>query len=754
MALRINHNITALDAWRNLTMTTNSMSKSMEKLSSGFRINRAADDPAGLVISEQFRAQIAGLNAAVKNSEGSINMIQTAEGALTEINNLLVGMRELAIHAANEGFNDQNQLLADQAEITNAIKTINRIASNTQFGTKKLLDGSTDNVAAITTGNSSGLNTKESNLTSGTHSITAVKLSDSSGSFNISNLGIKTPVSVSNLSDGVHNVDVVQASDGAIKQGDAVLIKDAWNNGLSIDATAAVARVIGTFAASTNATSATGTVTLAVDYQESVDGPIGVQYLTFGITSAAEGNMGAGTTARIFRDALNTAISNNVNLAGKVSAATATGGTMHINTTGSGAGYSVNVASMTTTGNVTLNFAGGGTRTFVGENARGTSVNDTLQVSAQLATAGTNPSTWNNVAFAVNGGAATTINTSAQLLTIMNTSLKTAFGTVHDGTGASASAKVLADTVTSGGQTSLKIYTVDEGSYFYLGFNDTSTSANSTGSAFGITTDAVNNTGQDALVSLDGYINTINRVDFYQTTANQNSVTLYDSGDTASRGSVSMTVDNGKTYGGINVGNVLLDVDASVFSVRLDGGPAYSVTAGEWSTIFDNTGEQSIKVNYDLTSAGGTEQMNVTDSALVFQIGGNVGQTAKIGIQNMDADYLGKNVTGNQFNSLSKISVTSADQAQDAQVIIDAAIDEVTNVRGTLGSFQRNTLESNLANLRIAAQNLTAAESSIRDTDMAQEMSSFVRYQILLQAGTAMLAQGNQVPQVVLSLFR
>jgi flagellin len=129
MSLRINNNIAAINAHRNLVMTTNNLSKSMEKLSSGYQINRAADNPAGLVISEQFRAQIAGLNRAISNSEGSINMIQTAEGSLNELNSLLISMRELAIHAANEGFNDTAQLEADQAEITNAIRTIDRIAT-------------------------------------------------------------------------------------------------------------------------------------------------------------------------------------------------------------------------------------------------------------------------------------------------------------------------------------------------------------------------------------------------------------------------------------------------------------------------------------------------------------------------------------------------------------------------------------------------------------------------------------------------
>ncbi len=172
MSLRINHNIAALDAHRNLTLTTRNLSSSMEKLSSGFRINRASDDPAGLVISEQFRAQIAGLNQAISNSEGSINMIQTAEGALNELNNMLISMRELAIHAANEGFNDTAQLEADQAEIDNAISTIDRIAANTQFGTKKLIDGSKANTATITTSNATGVTIKESNLTTGNHYIT------------------------------------------------------------------------------------------------------------------------------------------------------------------------------------------------------------------------------------------------------------------------------------------------------------------------------------------------------------------------------------------------------------------------------------------------------------------------------------------------------------------------------------------------------------------------------------------------------
>jgi flagellin len=142
MSLRINNNISALNGHRNMVKNDAAVSKSLERLSSGMRINRAADDAAGLIISEQMRAQLTGLQQALANSEQAVTLVQTAEGALDEVSNLLNKARSLAIHAANEGLNDQNALAADQTELDNVIDSVNRIAANTQFGTKKLLDGS------------------------------------------------------------------------------------------------------------------------------------------------------------------------------------------------------------------------------------------------------------------------------------------------------------------------------------------------------------------------------------------------------------------------------------------------------------------------------------------------------------------------------------------------------------------------------------------------------------------------------------
>src|ERR1041385_30129 len=103
MGLRINQNIAAMNAYRNLTVTDGQMAKSLEKLSSGFRINRAADDAAGLSISEGLRAQVGGLKVAVRNAQDGISVVQTAEGAMNEVHSILGRMRDLAVQSANDG---------------------------------------------------------------------------------------------------------------------------------------------------------------------------------------------------------------------------------------------------------------------------------------------------------------------------------------------------------------------------------------------------------------------------------------------------------------------------------------------------------------------------------------------------------------------------------------------------------------------------------------------------------------------------
>lgn len=150
MSLRINTNISALNALRNVERASDGFGRSIEKLASGLRINRSADDPAGLIRSEDMRAQIAGLEQAIANSQDATNLVKTAEGALEEVHNLLRSMRQLAVASGNTGTNDLTALQANQNQIQSAIDSINRIAAQTQFGTKKLLDG-TAGVSAVVT---------------------------------------------------------------------------------------------------------------------------------------------------------------------------------------------------------------------------------------------------------------------------------------------------------------------------------------------------------------------------------------------------------------------------------------------------------------------------------------------------------------------------------------------------------------------------------------------------------------------------
>jgi len=141
MGLRINQNIAAQNSYRNLSVTDGQMSKSLEKLSSGFRINRAADDAAGLAISEGLRSQIGGLKVAVRNAQDGVSVVQTAEGALTEVHAILQRMRDLSVQAANDSNSGQARTNIT-TEVTSLRDELTRISAATNFNGTKLLDGS------------------------------------------------------------------------------------------------------------------------------------------------------------------------------------------------------------------------------------------------------------------------------------------------------------------------------------------------------------------------------------------------------------------------------------------------------------------------------------------------------------------------------------------------------------------------------------------------------------------------------------
>lgn len=140
MGLRINQNIDAANSYRNLSVTQGQMSKSLEKLSSGFRINRAADDAAGLAISEGLRSQVGGLKVASRNAQDGISVVQTAEGALTEVHAILQRVRDLTVQAGNDS-NSADARANIKTEINSLGEELTRIGASTNFNGTKLLDG-------------------------------------------------------------------------------------------------------------------------------------------------------------------------------------------------------------------------------------------------------------------------------------------------------------------------------------------------------------------------------------------------------------------------------------------------------------------------------------------------------------------------------------------------------------------------------------------------------------------------------------
>lgn len=207
--MRIQHNIAAMNSYRNLTNNNSALSKNLEKLSSGYRINRAGDDAAGLAISEKMRAQITGLEAAQKNANDAISLVQTAEGALTEVHSMLNRMVELSIQSANGTYDDAVDRANIQKEIRDLNAEIDRISQATNFNGINLLDGSYG-----------------AGTTSGT-----LQIGDTSDSFN----QLKVTISATNTTSlGINTIDLSTQTGASAA---VTLIKAAINTVSSIRGT-------------------------------------------------------------------------------------------------------------------------------------------------------------------------------------------------------------------------------------------------------------------------------------------------------------------------------------------------------------------------------------------------------------------------------------------------------------------------------------------------------------------------------------
>lgn len=682
MGLSIANNVTSLNAQHNLNRANNNVSKSVERLSSGLKINRGSDGPAALVISEKQRAQIAGLNQAIDNSEKAASVVQTAEGALNEINSLLVKVRTLAVDSANSGVNDEDALAANQAEIANALDTINRIATNTQFGTKKLLDGSAS-------GPTSGVATDT----------------------DVSNI-----VATSNTEAGSYSVSVTTAAEKA--------------------------------KVSAASTGVSGTETLSTEETLTVTGSIGTASVTL--------------AAGLDQDGIIAAINAKTDETGVVAAADPADATkIRFTSSEYGAAESISVTSDTAATGVAAPEVTGVSGGVLG-------ADETLTITGEGGTATVallEDDTLDEVIGKINDEKG---NTGVEAFIDPNDDTKIRFRSLTTGPDSEISvassvavtdyaavitagtdyATLTADETLTINGTDIDLLTGDDIDAAIVKINNeqytTGVLASKVGSKLVFTSKELGTAVDLSVVSSAG-----------GTDSGVGTTELTASGKASSGIGTTALTSTGSYSSGVGT-TALTDTGVNIVGT-INGaattglGNVLTSTTGDAKDLSVTIGAATDTAN---TVTGDQGTVTVTDNSLVFQIGANQNQTAKISIGNVNSDQLGKGITGNQFTDLSQIDVTSADKAQDSLAVIDKAINNVTNLRGALGAFQQNTLESTANNLRATLENTVNAESVIRDTDFASEIASFTKNQVLVQAGASMLSNANQMPQLVLSLLR
>ncbi len=360
MSIRINTNIEAMNAERNLSITSDAFAKSVERLSSGLRINRAADDAAGLTISEKLQGQVNGLNQAVRNAQDGISLIQTAEGALNETHSILQRMRELAVQGANDTLTGSDRQ-AIKTEMDQLSAEVDRIANTTQFNTKNLLDGSlakTASASAVGT-NLTGLNANGSNVT-----VTAGSSTQSGvGTITVTHAATQASIGGTGMTftagtAGTLTINGVAISIAATDQNTDVATK--INN---------VANQTGVYAST-----GSGTLTLLSGTSSTAQYKGSAYSIQISTTAAANltawGLEGAGNTATVAATNGTDAVATITGITGE-STVTAKGNVLTTNT-----GMTVDLSAMTATGDISSNntltvaVTAGGTANFqIGANS-------------------------------------------------------------------------------------------------------------------------------------------------------------------------------------------------------------------------------------------------------------------------------------------------------------------------------------------------------------------------------------------------
>ena len=762
--MRIQHNIMAMNAYRNYSNNTSALSKNLEKLSSGYKINRAGDDAAGLAISEKMRAQITGLDVAQKNAKDGISLVQTAEGALTEVHDMLNRMVELANQSAN-GTYDETDRIQLQKEITQLQDEIDRIADSANFNGIKLLDGSLSEASTESTATQlMDIQTDVANATIG-----RVDAEAAAHVFNAASNALAK-------NDRLDAFEITfKNSKGETKTIQLVESKVA---GIAADTGASIAEALSGKSTGLALAPAGGSAEDLAEFRELFD--------ITGVTTAGTGGNEEGIKIQA-KDPTSGAdiISLKAGTGADADAAIAALATKTEDVTSTKAevgGYAIDLDNASTTA---------GTNVTAGDTVK---IGDTVYEFVDAS--GKKPDTAGAIAVVMGADAAgTASNLVAQLkkdgyeVSVSNNDKSKLIFTdmskiseKQDGAQISASsddvlltkqeaAKQVTE-ITIAGTTNATAQTF---TFNYVDENGKAQSKTlsytpATGDAAGNATAIYNALKDDAdLVKL---------FDIADDGAGKITITARGTGDGAGAFQGIVLDDTTATQtvtqtAGANEGKVLelkdgnnlkagdtITVNGKTYEFTNDtskpvgeGNIAISLGANANATLenlSDALSKDGVVHSLDKTGANyklvfNDKDYTPADGGLTLQIGDTSEEFNQLTVSVKDCHAAALGLAG--------LDISTQDGAAAAVDVIKDAINYISDVRGTLGATQ-NRLDHTINNLSVMEENIQDAESSIRDTDVADEMMEYTKNNILIQSAQAMLAQANQVPQGVLQLLQ
>ena len=630
----VQHNLTAMNSNRMLGITTSSQAKSSEKLSSGYRINRAADDAAGLTISEKMRKQMRGLDRASTNAQDGVSAVQTAEGALTEVHSMLQRMNELANQASN-GTNSTSDRDAIQAEIDQLTTEIDRVSETTKFNETYLLKGTPDGASSTVKVNAhdAGLDGKLVDSADGKSAKFTLNEKLENGS-KISIAGTEYTIGETKTKDSyAYAADLanktLEAGDSIIKSG----VKTTLTNDIDLAQATADATKMGATALATG------------DKITASDGTV-YEYHAAGANN---------TVAGFYKD-----------------------GDWADTTDASSKAHTI------VSGDVFTDAATGTDHKLVDDLADGEKTTWGLNDTKVSTVAGGALSAGDSVEIS---GKTTT--------TVAATFVPTNFDDIKEGVQGSAAGKTV--TISSLKGTGSKTYTI------------------------------VENADEE-----DAAANKLTRENIIAKIKEGDQVSYTDKAGTAKK-TTAAGVDPAKEK------TITKDEAYKKIAAELEKASSIGTDDGAGAKVL-NKGDGSFEITKGSVSV---------KDALSFSlhVGADADMTNKI---NVDIESMSAAGLGVKGINVSDNNGSAATYAIDA---IADAISKVSSQRSALGAVQ-NRLEHTIANLDNVVENTTAAESRIRDTDMAEEMVTYSKNNILAQAGQSMLAQANQSNQGVLSLLQ